>query len=440
MGLLAIGINHRTAPIELREKIAFSPDNMADALLQVVSATSAKEVAILSTCNRTELYCVAEPGAGDELVSWLGRYRQLSLGDMSGSVYEHWDEHCIKHAVRVASGLDSMVLGEPQILGQMKSAFAMAQTYNSAGRELNYFFQHVFSTAKQVRTETDIGSNPVSVAYAATSLAQHIFSDLHKTRVLLIGAGETIELVARHLAEKGVSEMIVANRTLERAHNLAETFKGKAITLEEIPSVLAQADIVVSSTASPLPLLGKGAVEEALKKRKHKPMLMLDLAVPRDIEPQVGKLADVFLYTVDDIQQVVADNQQSRKNAVAAAERIVDAGCKAFLNRQRALSAVDTLTAYRNKINDYRDLELQRALSQLKNGAQAEEVLQRFAHSLVNKVMHEPSVQLKKAATEERHDMLSWAQELLGVGTIVEADGIKDTVYPAKSDIKSDES
>ena len=417
MGLLALGINHRTAPIELREKIAFSPDNIGDALVEVVSATSAKEVAILSTCNRTELYCVVEQGAGDELISWLGSSRQLALGDVLDSTYEYWNEQCFKHAVRVASGLDSMVLGEPQILGQMKSAYNLAQSHNAAGRELGYLFQHVFSVAKQVRTDTDIGTNPVSVAYAATSLAQHIFSDLKDTRVLLIGAGETIELVARHLSDKGVLNMIVANRSLERANGLAESFNGKAITLEEIPHVLDEADIVVSSTASPLPLLGKGAVEEALKKRKHKPMFMVDLAVPRDIEPQVGNLADVFLYTVDDIQQVVADNQQSREKAVADAELIVESGCNVFLNQQKALSAVDTLTAYRSKINDYRDQELQRALLQLKNGALAEEVLQRFGHNLVNKVMHEPSVQLKKAAVDEREELLRWAQQLFGIDT-----------------------
>ena len=417
MGLLALGINHRTAPIELREKIAFSPDNIGDALVEIVSVTSAKEVAILSTCNRTELYCVVEQGAGDELISWLGSSRQLALGDVIDSAYEYWNEQCFKHAVRVASGLDSMVLGEPQILGQMKSAYSLAQSHNAAGRELGHLFQHVFSVAKQVRTETEIGANPVSVAYAATSLAQHIFSDLKKTRVLLIGAGETIELVARHLSEKGVSNMIVANRSLERANGLAETFNGKAITLEEIPHVLDQADIVVSSTASPLPLLGKGAVEEALKKRKHNPMFMVDLAVPRDIEPQVGKLADVYLYTVDDIQQVVAENQQSRVKAVAEAELIVETGCNVFVNQQKALGAVDTLTAYRNKINDYRDQELQRALTQLKNGALAEEVLQRFGHNLVNKVMHEPSVQLKKAAVDERHELLNWAQQLFGIDT-----------------------
>ena len=417
MGLLALGINHRTAPIELREKIAFSPDNIGDALVEIVSVTSAKEVAILSTCNRTELYCVVEQGAGDELISWLGSSRQLALGDVIDSAYEYWNEQCFKHAVRVASGLDSMVLGEPQILGQMKSAYSLAQSHNAAGRELGHLFQHVFSVAKQVRTETEIGANPVSVAYAATSLAQHIFSDLKKTRVLLIGAGETIELVARHLSEKGVSNMIVANRSLERANGLAETFNGKAITLEEIPHVLDQADIVVSSTASPLPLLGKGAVEEALKKRKHNPMFMVDLAVPRDIEPQVGKLADVYLYTVDDIQQVVAENQQSRVKAVAEAELIVETGCNVFVNQQKALGAVDTLTAYRNKINDYRDQELQRALTQLKNGGLAEDVLQRFGHNLVNKVMHEPSVQLKKAAVDERHELLNWAQQLFGIDT-----------------------
>ena len=317
--------------------------------------------------------------------------------------------------MRVASGLDSMVLGEPQILGQLKSAYSVAQQAKTVGPELGRLFQYSFSTAKQVRTETGIGTNPVSVAFASVKLAKRIFADLADTKVLLVGAGETVELVARHLKEQGVKHMTVANRTLSRANAVAEEFSARAITLSDIPLALPQADIVISSTASPLPILGKGAVEHALKLRKHKPMLMMDIAVPRDIEEEVGELADVYLYTVDDLQQVVEENRRQRQEAAHKAEELVDSSLSAFMESLKSLEAVDSIRSYREKMETLRQMELEKALQQIRSGADPEEALQRMSRSLMNKVMHAPTTTLKVAAEQGRTDQVEWAQELLGI-------------------------
>lgn len=415
MGLLALGFNHRTAPIDLREKISFGPESLLSALQQARRCSSVNELAILSTCNRTEIYCATQRHDSDEILSWLGEYHRLPLSELTSCAYEYWEVRAVRHVMRVASGLDSMVLGEPQIFGQMKSAYAQAQQVNTVGPTLSRMFQHAFSVAKKVRTDTDIGSNPVSVAFASVSLAKHIFSDLHNNTALLIGAGEMIELVARHLADSGIKQIIVANRTLERAHSIAEEFNGRAVPLEEITQCLAAADIVVSCTASSFPILGKGAVEEALKKRKHRPMFMVDIAVPRDIEPQVAELPDVYLYTIDDLQNVIDENIQSREDAARKAERIVDVCSQDYINRVKALSGVDTLKAYREHLNHLQQQELAKALQQLQNGADPEQILKRFAHDFTNKVMHQPSVQIKKAASEERHELLAWTKSLFGL-------------------------
>ncbi|MBV1871192.1 MAG: glutamyl-tRNA reductase [Gammaproteobacteria bacterium] len=416
MALLTLGINHRTASIDLREKVSFSTESMASALQSALKKTNLTELTILSTCNRTELYCARdEAGGGDELVNWLADYRQLSIADLSESTYLFSGNHAVRHALRVASGLDSMVLGEPQILGQMKSAYSLARNSGAAGSQLSRLFQHSFSVAKQVRTDTEIGRNPVSIAFAATNLAKHIFTDLRETTALLIGAGEMIELVAKHLSENGVSHIMVANRTLERAHSVAENFGGKGFTLEELPCHLHEADIVISSTASPVPILGKGAVESALKKRKHKPIFMVDIAVPRDIEPQVAELEDIYLYTVDDLQGVVEDNMNSRKTAAAEAEKIIESRVVDFMEGLRELDAVKTLRAYRQKMDVLKQNEMEKALRNLRSGLDPEEAMARFAHSLSNKIMHEPSQALKKAGVDGRDDLLEWAQSLFGL-------------------------
>lgn len=433
MTLLAFGINHTTAPLALRERVAFAPENLQSAMQEACAQAGLTEVAILSTCNRTEIYAASE-GDVEAIQQWLVGHTAIEAVDLANSYYCYQDQEAVRHMMKVAGGLDSLVLGEPQILGQMKSAFAVAKEAGTLGAELHATFQQVFNIAKRVRTETAIGENPVSVAYAAVSLAQQIFSNLKQDTALLIGAGETIELVARHLVEQGIKHIIVANRTLDRAQRLAREFNGEAILLADIPEQLHRADIVISSTASQLPLLGKGAVESALKKRKHKPMFMLDIAVPRDIEEQVGELDDVYLYTVDDLHAVIDENKKSRVAAADQAEEIINQGVELFLRQQRALSAVETVKAYRNKAEQMRDLELQKALRSLQTGTNPEQVLQQFARNLTNKLIHSPTTVLKEASASSRHHVIQVAQELFSLS--LTPDG---SVNPA-ADLGSDAS
>ncbi|CAD5107865.1 glutamyl-tRNA reductase [Zestomonas carbonaria] len=415
MAFLALGINHKTAPVEIRERVAFTPEQLVDALQQLCLCTASREAAILSTCNRSELYLEQDGAAAERVLAWLAEYHQLNLDDLRACAYVHEDDSAVRHMMRVASGLDSMVLGEPQILGQMKSAFAVAREAGTIGPLLGRLFQATFSTAKLVRTDTAIGENPVSVAFAAVSLAKQIFSDLHRSQALLIGAGETISLVARHLHDQGVRRIVVANRTLERASLLAEQFGAHAVLLSDIPHELVSSDIVISSTASQLPILGKGAVESALKQRKHKPIFMVDIAVPRDIEAEVGELDDVYLYTVDDLHEVIAENLKSRQGAAQAAEELVAAGTEDFMQRLRELAAVDVLKSYRQQAERLRDEELAKAQRLLANGSSADEVLAQLARGLTNKLLHAPSVQLKKLSADGRIDALAVAQELFSL-------------------------
>ena len=431
MTLLAFGINHTTAPLALRERVAFAPENLQGAMREACVQAGLTEVAILSTCNRTEIYAASEGDAG-AIRQWLVDHTAIEAVDLANSYYCYQDQEAVRHMMKVAGGLDSLVLGEPQILGQMKSAFAVAKEAGTLGAELHATFQQVFNIAKRVRTETAIGENPVSVAYAAVSLAQQIFSNLKQDTALLIGAGETIELVARHLAEQGIKHIIVANRTLDRAQRLAREFNGEAILLADIPEQLHRADIVISSTASQLPLLGKGAVESALKKRKHKPMFMLDIAVPRDIEEQVGELDDVYLYTVDDLHAVIDENKKSRVAAADQAEEIINEGVELFLRQQRALNAVETVKAYRSKAEQMRDLELQKALRSLQAGTNPEQVLQQFARNLTNKLIHSPTTVLKEASASSRHHVIQVAQELFDLSPNSEfSNTSEESVNPA---------
>lgn len=415
MAFLALGINHKTASVEVRERVAFTPEQTVEALRQLEQATHSREAAILSTCNRSELYLELEPSLGEAVLAWLAQYHRVPLEDLRASIYLHQDEAAVRHMMRVAAGLDSMVLGEPQILGQLKSAYAVAREAGTVGPLLGRLFQATFNTAKAVRTDTAIGENPVSVAFAAVSLAKQIFSDLSRSQALLIGAGETITLVARHLHEQGVRRIVVANRTLERASHLAEEFGAHTVLLADIPDELVNSDIVISSTASQLPILGKGAVERALKQRRHKPIFMVDIAVPRDIEPEVSELEDVYLYTVDDLHEVVAENLKSRQGAAQAAEKLVLAGVEDFMQRLRERAAVDVVRAYRQQGEQIRDDELARAQRQLANGVDPQEALAALARSLTNKLMHAPSVQLKKLSAEGRVDALTLAQELFAL-------------------------
>ncbi|OPX56708.1 glutamyl-tRNA reductase [Oceanospirillum multiglobuliferum] len=418
MSLIAFGINHKTAPVEIRERVAFTPEQLEGAFAQLKQHPLITEATVVSTCNRTELYCVLDDqaqSATSPVLDWIGQFHQLDLQDLARYSYQYADADAARHLMRVSCGLDSMVLGEPQILGQIKDAYVNARDNGLVGRELNQLFQQSFSVAKQVRTQTSIGENPVSVAYAAVNLAQRIFSDLAKSRALLIGAGETIELVARHLRNAGVSNMVVANRTLARAQALAEEFNGEAVLLGDIPRQLERADIVIASTASQLPILGKGAVERALKVRKHRPIFMVDIAVPRDIEPQVGDLDDVYLYSVDDLREVIEENMRSRQEAAAQAEELILTGVESFLESQRARGAGQLIGDLRQQTEHLRQQELEKALQQLKNGQDPEQVLTRFAQGLTNKFLHEPMVQLRQASADNRHDLLNAARTLFAL-------------------------
>ncbi|MDA8390878.1 MAG: glutamyl-tRNA reductase [Gammaproteobacteria bacterium] len=411
MHLVAFGINHKTAPLALRERAAFDPQTLPEAL-QDVAHHGAGEATILSTCNRTEIYCRIEHESPDSIIDWLCDYRSLQNRLLRPHLYIHGGRAAVQHAFRVASGLDSLVLGEPQILGQMKNAFAAARRAGTTGKMLNRLFERTFSVAKQVRTDTAIGANPVSVAFAAVSLARRIFNDLAQQTVMLIGAGEMIELVARHLKEQGITQLIVANRTRERAHALAEVYGGRGISLPEVPGVLASADIVISCTASVLPILGKGAVERAIKMRKHRPMFLVDLAVPRDIEPEVGDLNDVYLYTIDELKGVIEENMQSRQEAAREAEVIIDGEVVEFMRWVRSLDSVPTIRALRAVTESLRDAELARAQRALERGENPADVLLRFARNLTNKFTHTPSAALRAADAEGDVDLLAAARLL----------------------------
>ena len=422
MVLFALGINHKSANIAVRERVAFTPERMADAHRQLLAATDLAEVVILSTCNRTELFVVSDTtvelgqaSVPSQVWSWMSAYHGIELPALIACSYCHSDIDALRHMIKVCSGLDSLVLGEPQIFGQMKSAFAVAQEAATVGIELQRVFPHLFSVAKKVRTDTAIGKNPVSVAFAAVSLSRHIFADLSKNSALLIGAGETIELVARHLVDGGVKDIVVANRTLEHAQQLAQQFGAEAVLLADIPEQLVHADIVITSTASQLPILGKGAVEQALKARKHRPMLMVDIAVPRDIEEQVDELDDVYLYTVDDLTEIVDENRRSRETEVGKADEIINVGLEKYLQQLASLDVVSTLKAYRKSAEQTRDLELEKAFKDLEKGQSPEQVINQLARNLTNKMMHQPSITMKQAGAQGRNDLIDWAHDLFGL-------------------------
>jgi len=415
MALLAFGINHKTAPVDIREKVSFAPDRLQEACKELVSIGDVSEVAILSTCNRTELYCCVNDPDAAIIENWFSEYHHLCVDDILPYIYKYPDNDAVRHLLRVASGLDSLVLGEPQILGQVKTAYRDATAAGTVGSILNKLCQHTFNVAKQVRTDTAIGESAVSVAYAAVSLSKQIFSQFEKHTALLIGAGETIELAARHLKENNIGNMIIANRTVERAHTLAEEVGATAIALSDIPEHLAKADIIISSTASPLPILGKGSVERAIKIRKHKPMLMVDIAVPRDIEPEVSNLPDVYLYTVDDLKEIIEEGLRTRREAAEQAEDIIENQVATFMGWLRSQSAVSVIQDYRHSIAQIKDTELEKALKMLKNGQEPEEVLKRFANGLVNKVSHAPTTKIRQAGFDGNFDMVETARELLGI-------------------------
>ena len=428
MGIIALGINHKTAPVAVRERVSFDPATMPDVLQQLLQTlTPVTEVSILSTCNRTEIYCSYTDGgeevdvqAGQALLTWLSQHHDVDEKILLDSSYIHHNNDAVQHMMRVACGLDSLVLGEPQILGQFKSAYAVSQQAGTTGSDLGRLFRQTFTVAKEVRTNTAIGQNPVSVAFAAVSMAKHIFSDLSRSTALLIGAGETIDLVAKHLKDAGIKQIIVANRTLARAQKLAEQFHAEAVLLEDIAQELPRADIVISSTASPLPILGKGTVERAMKKRRHSPMFMVDIAVPRDIEEEVGDLNDVFLYTVDDLKDIIEENVKSRQDAAVQAEQLIISGVERFMRELRSLDVVSTVTSLRAQIESLKDECLSKARRQLANGDDPAKVLQLFAHTYTNKILHTPTKQMRKAGAEGQLEIMDWVQELFQLSNTTE--------------------
>jgi len=412
MALIALGLNHQTAPLSLRERVAFPGEATTPALAGLLAEPGVREAAILSTCNRTELYCTVEPGAEAVPAAWLHRHQDLTHARIDEFLYRHHDADAVRHLFRVATGLESMVLGEPQILGQVKDAYAMAREAHALKAPLERLFQNTFAVAKRVRSDTRIGANTVSVAFTAVRLAERVFADLREACVLLIGAGETIELAARHLTEAQVRRLIVANRTLDNAQTLATRFGGYAIALADLPKHLAEADIVIASTASREPVLLREQVAAAIAARRRKPMFLVDIAVPRDIEASVADLPDCYLYTIDDLRQVIDDNLRSRREAALEAEAMIELSVEHFMGWWRAFDVHNPLVDLRRVAEANRDETLAKAHALLARGKSPEDALAFLANTLTNKLLHAPSANLRAAALRGDADLLRAAERL----------------------------
>ena len=403
MAVWAIGLNHQTAPVDVRGRFAFALDQIGHHLDHLRSAVSPHlEAAILSTCNRTEMYCSGGPEHMPQTLDWLAKAGGVEAHALREYSYSHQDEDAARHAFRVASGLNSMVLGEPQILGQMRDAVRAASDAGALGTTLNQLFQRSFSVAKEVRSATEIGAHSISMAAAAVRLAGQLFENLGSTRVLFVGAGEMIGLCATHFAAKKPLAMVISNRTRARGEQLAAQFGAQVMALSELPDRLHEFDIVVSCTASTLPIIGLGAVERALKKRKRRPMFLVDLAVPRDIEMEVKSLNDAYLYTVDDLAHVVKAGQEQRHAAVAQAETIIDGGVKAFSHWLDQRGTVPLIKQVQEQTDQWRRAELARALKQLERGEDAATVLETMSRGLTQKMLHGALYELRSAETEAR--------------------------------------
>ena len=414
MALLSLGINHLTAPVDIRERVAFAPEQMQRALGELQEIPAVNESVIVSTCNRTEIYCDASSDCSEMITHWLTAHHGINDDGLSPYIYRHSDQEVARHLFRVASGLDSMVLGEPQILGQLKESYDRARGGNAVNAILDRLFQHSFSVAKRVRTDTEIGSNPVSVAFAAVNLSKQIFGNLDKLHALLIGAGETIELVSRHLRSQQIGSMTIANRSIERARALAEQIGAEAVQINAVPEQLPRADIVISSTAAQLPILGKGATESALKQRKRRPIFMVDLAVPRDIEPEVGEMQDIYLYTVDDLKSVVDENLRGRELAAEAAQEIVDLEVTAFNQWLRTHQSADHIRQLRDSAELIKHQALEKALAQLRNESDPRQALERLANEITNKLLHRPTIEMRKALQSDDQERIELLKFLLG--------------------------
>jgi glutamyl-tRNA reductase len=415
MPLIALGLNHLTAPVSLREQVAFDENAAGAALLELAGEPGVEEALILSTCNRTELYVGVTAGAEGIPQAWLSRHHHLTPGKLDEFLYRHEEQDAVRHMFRVATGLDSMVLGEPQILGQVKNAYQQARQAHALKAPMDRLLQHTFAVAKRVRTDTQIGAQTVSVAYTAVRLAEQVITDLQQACVLLIGAGDTIELTARHLAERQARRLIVANRTLESAQELAARYGGYAVALADLPQHLAEADIVISSTAARQPIVTRAMVEQAMATRRRKPIFMVDIAVPRDIEESVGELPDVYLYGIDDLRQVIDDNLRSRAAAAREADAIIDLQVSRYMAWRRALTVRNPALDMRQHAEIYRDEVLDKARAMLAHGKSPDEALAFLANTLTNKLLHHPSARLREAALSGDMDLLHAAGRLYGL-------------------------
>ena len=412
MVFVACGLNHKTAPLDVREKVAL-PVAMQDTLLEsLVGLPAVNEAAILSTCNRTEIYCDTDDPS--IIAPWLAREHQLSTEALTPYFYMHHGHHGVRHTLRVASGLDSMMLGEPQILGQMKQAYSQACRVGTIKTNLQHVFQYVFSASKRIRNGSGIGNNPVSIAYAAVQLIGQIFSDYSSLNVFIIGSGETAALVAKYLEKEGVHRFMIASRTHDHSKLLANNFDAKALTISDIPQYLPQADVVISATSCPLPFINKSLVEHALTQRANAPMFFLDLAVPRDIEANVSELDAVHLYNIDDLQMVIAQGMAERRSSAIKAEQLIDSELDNYIRSHRSRRAKNVICDYRRQMQHVGQLELQRAIQQLSAGKCQFSVLEEFGERLVNKLTHTPTVGLRQAASDNREELLDLAQYLLG--------------------------
>lgn len=414
MPLKILGLNHTTAPVDIREQVIFAGDAIPRALVEIVALRGIEEAVMLSTCNRTEIYVESQPEGEASLLDWLKADQALS-DEAQDALFVLNDDAAVRHLFQVACGLDSMILGEPQILGQLKDAFREATSVGTIGSTLGRLFQHTFSVAKKVRTDTEIGSSPVSVAYAAVNLANQFFSGFQQHTALLIGAGATIELVARHLNGKGIGRLFVANRDLARAHDLASQFDGFALPLSELDGTLPDADILISSTASPDTIVSKAQMERAIHIRKRKPVFAVDIAVPRDLDPAIHELDDVYLYTVDDLDKVITQGLHSRESAVTDANRILDDEAARYLSIARAREVVPLITALRDQGDALRAEVMQQARRRLAKGADSDEVLEFVTASLLKKMLHLPTVRLREAGEASDEKLIDAARNLFGL-------------------------
>lgn len=409
MTILAYGINHKTADISLRERIAFSAGEIQSALTRLIdSEKKIKEAAILSTCNRTEVYCATTQSHENAVKNWLASDRQIKQYELDQASYTLWEKDAASHIMRVASGLDSQIVGEPQIMGQVKTAYELARAAGTLGTELNVLSDLSLRVAKRVRTETEIGNHPVSVAYAAVTMAQQIFTDIKKTRVLLIGAGKTIDLVSAHMQSAGVTSIDIANRTISNAARIAVRTGGSALKLSQINEKLHRYDVVISSTGSTLPILGKGAVEKACRQRRHKPIFMVDIAVPRDIEPEVQTLSDVYLYSIDDLTEIIDENIANRTKAAEKAEQLIHEGTLNYEQELRVRSSQDLVSRLREGAGNQRDTEVAKALLRIKSGSDPEQVIERLGRDLTNKLIHPPTIAMRTASADNKRALLEY--------------------------------